>query len=190
MMRRMFMAAWLVVVWLALTSDVSFSGVAVATVLALALLTLFRPTSPTTTTRFRPMHVAGFVVYFLLEFLKANLQVAQAVLQPDLVRDRRAVVAVRIADASETTTTLLAMAVSLTPGTFILDLQRHPAVLFVHMLQFESVRQARLGVLEMERRLVAAFGPAGAAAQVVALMQQEAGAGSADGTGAEGKKEP
>jgi multicomponent Na+:H+ antiporter subunit E len=170
---RVFAAAWLVFVWLALTADTSAWGLVVAAVLAVALVTFFRPTSaPRRRGRFRPWHAAGFAMFFLMKFLDANLQVALAVLQPERVRHRRAIVAVRIAAPSETTTTLLAMAVSLTPGTFILELQRQPAVMFVHMLDLESVRAARLDVLDMERRIVEAFGPPGAGRQVLALMDE------------------
>lgn len=169
---RVITAVWLVFVWVALTADTSLWGVLVGTALAFLLLGLFRPTTrPRRGGRFHPLHAASFAIYFVLIFIRANLEVALAVLQPRRVLHRRGVIAVRIADATDTTTTLLAMAVSLTPGTFILELQRKPSVMFVHLLQFDSVRQARLDVLETERRIIKAFGPAEAVREIDGLKE-------------------
>ena len=171
MTSRVFTAAWLVFVWLALTADTSVVSGLTAAALAVLLLRLFRPAEATRRGgRFRPLHAASVALYFVFQFLEANLQVAFAVLQPGRVRHSRGIVAVQIADATEITARLLAMAVSLTPGTFILELQRKPSVMFVHVLQFDSVDRVRLDVLEMERRIVKAFGPPEALREVAALM--------------------
>ncbi|MGE3706220.1 MAG: Na+/H+ antiporter subunit E [Vicinamibacterales bacterium] len=186
---QVFGAAWLVFVWLALTADASRTGLAAAVALAAGLVTYFRLTgSARTRGRFHPLRAASFAAFFLVRFLHANLQVALAVLLPDRVRDRRAIVAVRIAAPNETTTTLLAMAVTLTPGTFILEVQRQPAVVFVHVLQFNSLWETRLDVLDLERRIVEAFGPPGAVREVLALMEEVRTERAANASGTARKK--
>lgn len=175
MMARLAAFAWLVGVWSALLGTVSPAGLFGGAALAAGLLWYFSPAPHTGgTVRVRPVHAAGFAAYFVVKFVKANVSVALAVLQPERVRRTRAVIGVPIVAASDTTTTLLASAVSLTPGMFFLELQRQPATLYVHVLQLTTVRAARLSILEMERRIALAVGPDGAAAEVQRLQARVA----------------
>lgn len=172
---------WLVFIWVALLGSLSPAGVLGGAVLAAGLLWYFSPAPRSEDViTFRPRHAAGLIGYFSIKFVQANIKVARAVIQPERVRFTRAVVGVPIVGASETATMLLANAVSLTPGTFFLELQRHPTTLYVHILQLTTVRQARLSILEMERRIVLAIGPDGAAEQVQQLQARVA-AGELDG---------
>jgi multicomponent Na+:H+ antiporter subunit E len=170
-MTRLVTFAWLVFLWVALLGSVSVASVLVGAVLSVGLLAYFRIThTPWESIAFRPLHIAAFMGFFAVKFLQANVQVALAVLRPARIQRRRAVVAVPIVGASEMTTLVLANAVCLTPGTFVLEMRSEPATLYVHVLQLSTARALRLGILEMERRIVLAVGPAGAAAHVNALM--------------------
>jgi multicomponent Na+:H+ antiporter subunit E len=170
MTRHLASGAWLLFVWMALTGTTSIAGVLIGTVAAAALISYFHPAhghaAPGT---FRPWYAAQFVGFFAVRFVHANLEVALAVLRPRRIHRSRAVVAVPVAAVTETTTTLLANAVSLTPGTFILEMQHDPPVMYVHVLRLVSVRATRLDIIEMERRIVLAFGPAGASDRVAAV---------------------
>lgn len=149
--------AWLSLVWVALLSDFSLVNIISGLVISTGLVTLFRPSrEPDREIRLRPLRMAIFILYFFAQFLRANLQVALAVLDPDRVRDRRAVIAVPIAAPNEIAVILLANAISLTPGTFIFEIQRDPPTLYVHILQLGTLREARLAILELEEYIARA----------------------------------
>lgn len=160
MTRRLPTIAWIVTVWLIASESFTIAGVAAAIVAALVLTTLFRhemvSTGPTT---FRPVAVLRFVAYFLAKLARANAQVALAVISPSRVKRRRGIVAVPITECSETIVWFLANAVSLTPGTSIVELKRDPDVFYVHVLLLTSVAEVQQEVLHMQRHLLLAFGP-------------------------------
>lgn len=167
--------AWLLFVWLALLGDISVLNVISGILIAVGLVTLFRPSRTVDRgIRLRPLGALIFLGYFLAQFLRANIQVALAVLDPERVRNRRAIIAVPIAAPNDIAVILLANAISLTPGTFILEMRHEPATLYVHILQLTTVREARLAILELERYIVRAVESPGALEQVEELMRQVA----------------
>jgi multicomponent Na+:H+ antiporter subunit E len=171
MMTRLATFAWLLFLWVALLGSASVASVLFGALLSAGLLIYFQPThTPWQSIRFRPLHAAGFLAFFAVKFAQANIQVALAVIDPERVRRKRAVIAVPIVDASEMTTLVLANAVCLTPGTFVLEMRSEPPTLYVHVLQLSTPRELRLGILEMERRIALAVGPKGAGDHVKSLM--------------------
>lgn len=175
MMARLATLGWLVFIWVALRGSLSIAGLVAGVALSALLLWYFSP-SPRTgeVVTLRPHYAIAFLGYFFVKFIEANLKVALAVLRPDRVRLTRAVIGVPIAAASETATMLLASAVSLTPGTFFMEVRRTPATMYVHVLELTTVRNARVSILEMERRINLAIGPPGAAAASAALQTRVA----------------
>lgn len=158
---------WLLFIWVTLLGDLTLMNVTMGVAICSAILLLFRSTRNTGERAvIRPWRVIEFAVYFARKFIQANFQVALAVIWPDRVRSRRAIIEVPFVHVSETATTLLTNAVSLTPGTFIVEMRSEPSVLYVHILQLSSIRDARLEIMEMERRIVLAVGPDGSAEQV------------------------
>lgn len=176
---------WLLLVWLALLGDLSPLTILTGVLLAVGLVTFFRPSR--TVDRqitIRPLGLAIFMGYFLLRFIRANIQVALAVIDPARVRDRRAVISVPIAAPNDIAMILLANAISLTPGTFILEMRREPPTLYVHVLQITTLREARLAILELERYVVRAVESPGAIERVEELMRQvDADASDGEGLG-------
>lgn len=160
MIRRAAAVTWIVVVWLIATGSVTPGAIIGGTITGLLLTRLFHLEAHDSG-RFtiRPIGMVRFAGYFLSNLARANAQVALAVVQPARVRHRRAIVAVPITECSETLTWFLANAVSLTPGTTIVDLRPDPTVLYLHVLLLTSVDDVRREVLEMQRRLLLAFGP-------------------------------
>jgi multicomponent Na+:H+ antiporter subunit E len=167
MMATLAAFVWLVLVWLSLTGSLAVGTIVTAVLVAALVLFYFQPAHRSRgETRFRPLFVLDFAWYFTVRFLQANLQVALAVIQPERVRTRRAIVAVPVVGASDTVLILLANAVTLTPGTFVLEIDRDPTCLYVHVLRLTTVREVQLEILEMERRLVRALGTRAALEQV------------------------
>ena len=78
-----------------------------------------------------------YVAVLAYQILKANLQVAWIVLHPDLPI-RPGVVRVRTSLKTTAARVALANSITLTPGTFTLDLDDADGVLYVHWLAVEA----------------------------------------------------
>jgi len=150
---------WLTVVWCAVMESVSV-GTIVAGALVGAALTLLFPSREEnlTDTRFRPIALVTMNAYLFWQLVRANLQVAWAVIAPTRAGLRRGILAVPLVPSSELVLNLLMNAVSLTPGTLILEVRREPLILYIHVLQLRSEADLHIEVLSMERRIVAALG--------------------------------
>lgn len=165
---------WLTAVWVALWGSLTaanvLGGLAVAVVL-LVLLPLPEVASPG---RVRPVALARLLVVFGYELVKASLTVVRQVVDPR-ARLRQAVVAVPVVGDSDWLLTLLANAVSLTPGTLSLELDRPGGVLYVHVLDLGGedggVQDVRRSILRMERLVLAALGPAEQVQRALAAEQ-------------------
>lgn len=151
---------WLVVVWVALWEDVSVANVAGGVVVGALLLAAFPhvdgmgPGPP----RIRPLGVLRFLLAFFEKLVEANLVVAWEVLTPNNEGVNEGVVAVPLETSSPLIVTTLANAISLTPGTLVIEVQREPSVLYVHVLHLRSIDQVRVDVLRLERLLLRAAG--------------------------------
>jgi multicomponent Na+:H+ antiporter subunit E len=69
------------------------------------------------------------------------------------------IVAVPLRGCSDAVATLIADAISLTPGTLTLELRRRPLTLFVHALDVRDVEQVQADVRRLEVLALKAFGP-------------------------------
>ena len=74
-----------------------------------------------------------YIAVFLLECIKANIDVAYRVLHPDLPI-RPGTVKVKVGLKSDMGLTLLANSITLTPGTTTVDIDKEKGVLYVHWL--------------------------------------------------------
>lgn len=81
----------------------------------------------------RYLWLAYYVVIFLWECLKANIDVAFRVLHPDLPI-RPGTIRVKTSLKSDAGLTFLANSLSLTPGNTTIDVDRDSGVLYVHRL--------------------------------------------------------
>lgn len=157
---RLGAVVWLTIVWCVVMESYRL-GTIVAGVLVASVLTLLFPSRSGTLsgTRFRPLAFVAMNASLFWELLKANVQVAWAVISPSRAGLRRGIVAVPIVPSTELVLNLLLNAVSLTPGTLILEVRREPLVLYIHVLQLRTEAAVHLEVLQMQRRIVAALGP-------------------------------
>ncbi|HRW36375.1 MAG: Na+/H+ antiporter subunit E [Acidimicrobiales bacterium] len=153
-------ALWLVVMWVLLWGDLTLPNVLSGTVIAIALVVAFPPDDTNDDpVVVRPIKALGFLLWFLWALVLTNVAVAKEVLAPASRSDiHPAVVAVPLRTTSGRLATLVANAITLTPGTLTIDARGRPAVLFVHVLSFESVEATRAEVADLERRIVEAFG--------------------------------
>ena len=96
----------------------------------------------------------GFLLYFLYELIKANLEVAYEVMTPSFSMDP-GIVRVPLDVRSDLEITLLANVISLTPGTLSLDVSTDRKVLYVHVMYVGDKEEFIEGIKNgFERRII------------------------------------
>lgn len=150
--------AALVAIWVALWQDVSVANVLSGLLVGAALLLVFRAKNDQPAWPIRPIPALKFAAYFMWKLVQASLVVAWEVATPRNSINE-GIVAVPIAGPSRGLVTLVANAISLTPGTLTIDADLEPPVLYVHVLHLGDVTVLREEILRLERLAIAAFAP-------------------------------
>ena len=167
MIVRVGAVVWLTVVWCAVMESVELGTVVAGALVASALVLLFPSRSaPLGRVRVQPLSFLVMNAVLFVDLVRANLQVAWAVIAPERAGLRRGIVAVPLPESSELVLDFLLNAVSLTPGTLILEVRREPTVLYIHVLQLRSEPDVHRAVLTIQRRMVAALGPRSALEEI------------------------
>ncbi|MEV5447941.1 Na+/H+ antiporter subunit E, partial [Streptomyces sp. NPDC052644] len=152
----------LVTVWVLLWGTLSWANVLGGLVVGLVVLTVFPLPPVTFAGRVHPVPLLRFALRFLRDLVVASVQIAALALRfghPPL----GAIIAVRLRVRSDLNLTLTAEALSLVPGSLIVEVDRDAGILYVHVLGVRDraeVERFRTGVLELEARLIAAIGSA------------------------------
>ncbi|MBM7076306.1 Na+/H+ antiporter subunit E [Micromonospora humida] len=152
----------LVTVWVLLWGTLSWANVLGGLVVGLVVLTVFPLPPVTFAGRVHPVPLLRFALRFLRDLVVASVQIAALALRfghPPL----GAIIAVRLRVRSDLNLTLTAEALSLVPGSLIVEVDRDAGILYVHVLGVRDraeVERFRDGVLELEARLIAAIGSA------------------------------
>jgi multicomponent Na+:H+ antiporter subunit E len=159
---------WLTAVWVGLWGSISAANVLGGLAVAVLLVGALPLEAVTGSGILRPLAALRFLATFARDLVSASVQVAVLVVHPRR-RLRQAVIAVPVPGASDALLTLLANAISLTPGTLTLEVDRPGSTLHVHALDVGSgphgVERLRSDVLGTARLAVLAFGsPAARAA--------------------------
>ena len=173
---RLLPLVWMVVVWVALWGDLSAANVASGVVVGVLVLALF-PLPPTVhrrPSRLRPVAAARFLAWFTWKLAEASAVVAWEAVTPRN-RINEGIVAIPIRGVSDGVITLVANAISLTPGTLTLEVRRRPAVLYVHVLHLHDIEAVRREIRHLEVLAIKAFGPLEAARAIAAGDDVELG---------------
>ncbi|WP_410812946.1 Na+/H+ antiporter subunit E [Micromonospora sp. 067-2] len=169
--------AWLVVVWSLLWGEVNWANLAGGLLVGGAVLLFFPLPAVTFSGRLRPWALLVFAARFGAELVSASLHVARIAVQPGY-RPRGAIIAVQLRVPTDLNLALTAEAVSLVPGTLILELDRDSATLYLHVLDTHGPAEltlARDRTLAVERRIIRAIG---SAAEVHLVQSGTAGRGT------------
>ncbi|MEU4691388.1 Na+/H+ antiporter subunit E [Actinoplanes sp. NPDC023714] len=153
-------AVALTVIWTLLWGGVTPITVVGGLLIAVVVLTVFPLPPVTYAGRIHPLGVLRFAVRFAADMVVASAQVALLAFRFGTTV-RSAVIAVRLRVPSDLGLTLTAEALSLVPGSLIVEVDRERGVLYVHVLgvsSLEEVERFRGEVLALERRIVDAFG--------------------------------
>lgn len=164
-MNRLAPTLFALVVWLALWGEVSVINVASGVLVVAVLALLFRP--EVRQHRLHTLALARLLLVFVWRLLSSSWTVVLAVLAPTPARLRSGVVGVRLSQPSTLVATIVADAISLTPGTLTLD-ARYPdeqsppdeaPVLYIHVLGLGDPAAIRDDVRSLERLVVSAVTP-------------------------------
>lgn len=156
-----YLVLWLTAVWVGLWGTVTPANVLGGLVVAAVLVATLPLNEVESEGVIRPLGVLRFVAHFAQDLVRASLQVAVLVLRPRRAL-RQAVIAVDVRGESDQLLTLLANAISLTPGTLTLEVDRPRSILYVHALDVgddpHGVERLRADILRVERLAVLAIG--------------------------------
>ncbi len=106
------------------------------------------------------MPLLRFWLHFLRDLVVASAQVAWLAVRVGPT-PRSAIIAARLRVNTDLNLTLTAEALSLLPGSLILEADRRTGTLYIHVLGVTSrdeVERFRRGVLELEARIIEAIG--------------------------------
>lgn len=148
----------LVAMWIALWGSLSWANLLGGVAAAVAVLLAYSTTTRRTPAyALRPLAALRFFAYFSWKLVEANAILAWEVVTPRN-RINEGIVAIPVQGYSDGLITLVANAITLTPGTVTLEVSRDPAVLYVHVLHLADIEAVRREVRHLEILAVRAFG--------------------------------
>lgn len=155
-MTRLVHLVFLVAIWILLWSDPSAANLVSGVVVAGAVVVVFRSRSAGDVV-LRPLAAISLLGFFLVQLIRSTFDVARAVIAPRR-HVHTGIVAVPLEECSDAIATLVADAISLTPGTLSIDLRRDPLTVYVHCLDARDPEQLHLDVRRLQTLAVNAFG--------------------------------
>jgi multicomponent Na+:H+ antiporter subunit E len=155
---RLLVLGWMTVLWVVLWRDASPANVLSGLAAALIVVTVF----PVRRARardhtLRPVRLLVFLGYFAWQLVVSNVVVAREILTPR-DRVRSGIVAVPVPACSDLVITIVANAITLTPGTLTLEVWRDPATLYVHVLHLDDLDEVRRDIRTLQTMVVRAIG--------------------------------
>ena len=163
------LVAWLTVVWVGLWGSVTVANVVGGLVVSVVLVLLLPPAPASGPAVLAPVPLLRFGLRFLADLVVSSVQVVRLVLGRRIAL-RQAIVAVQVPGASDTLLTVLADAISLTPGTLTVDVDPGTGTLYVHALDVgdgsQGVERVRTALQDQAHATVRALGSADARAHV------------------------
>jgi multicomponent Na+:H+ antiporter subunit E len=152
--------AWLVILWGAVWQDFSPGNLIFGLLIALVIVNLFYLPPVELSGRFNPLAASVFAGVFVYKVAAASLQVFWLALSrgPAL---RNAVVAVQLRSASDLIVTATGHAISLIPGSLVVDVDRSTSTLYLHVIDVsteEAAEDFRAEVRGIEAGLIKVMG--------------------------------
>lgn len=143
----------LALAWMALTGEFDPLNFAAGFLLGYLMLRLLqRPEDPKNYFQ-RAALIIHFAFFYLKELFIANLRVAGTVLSRKM-QMTPAVVAIPLEAKSGLSISLLSNLITLTPGSLTLDISADCSVLYVHTMYADDIDEFRLGIKDLERRVL------------------------------------
>jgi multicomponent Na+:H+ antiporter subunit E len=144
----------LALAWVAMTADFTPTNLALGFVLGYLILSFAQRILGPSNYFLKVRQVIGFIAFFLRELVLANLRVAYDVITPGY-HMRPAIVVVPLDVKTDLEITLLANLITVTPGSFSLDVSDDRSVLYVHAMYVDDPATFRREIKEgFERRVL------------------------------------
>ena len=156
-MRRPLFVVWLVVAWVLLWGRLSWANVLSGLLVVSVLLLVVPIGGESRRPIVRPIPLARLVGHFAVQLVRSNITLSRTILTPG-DRMRTGVIAVPLDDASDGILTVVINMAALTPGTLVVEVERDPTVLYVHVMAVHDREAVERELRECQRLAVAAFG--------------------------------
>lgn len=157
---RLIAAIGLVLVWTLLWGSFTWANVISGLVVAVVVLAAFPLPPVTYAGRIRPLRLLLFGLRFLRDLVVASVEIAALAFRFGHT-PHSAIIAVQLRVRSDLNITLTGEALSLVPGSLIVEVDQTTGTLYVHVLgvrDHTEVEHFRQSVLELEARIIAAVG--------------------------------
>ncbi len=149
----------LVVTWVLLQGGLTVANVLGGAALGVALVVIFPVSRDAVHHRLHPWALVKLVAFVLYSLVMSSWEVIKVIVRPTPTSLRSGIVRVPMDRESPLTVTIVANAVTLTPGTMTLTARVDPAELHIHVLGLADAGEFRESVYDLERRTVAALTP-------------------------------
>ncbi|WP_350227356.1 Na+/H+ antiporter subunit E [Agromyces marinus] len=166
--RQLPLLAGLIALWLFLWDHVDVLTITTGVILAIAVTRTFYLPPVLLSGRFDPWRGLLLGLRMMFDVAVASVQVSLRAVQPGW-QPTNAIIAVQLLTRSDLVTTLTAEAITVVPGTLVVDIDRERGLLYLHALgtRTESdLDRVRREVLGTEERIVLAIGTREQAAAV------------------------
>lgn len=151
---------WLVVLWVLLWGRVTPGLVVSGLVVASIAVALFPLPPLAIEGRVRPLAALRFGARFSWDVVRASVEVASLAVRRDQEAPT-AVIGVPLVTRSDLMLTLVSEVLSLVPGSLVVEVDRHDAIVYLHLIgvrDLDEVERERRRSLETEARMIRAFG--------------------------------
>lgn len=157
MIKQFLMNLLLSFIWVALTGSMYYTNFLFGFMLGFGILWIMNRNEFDRRYFNKVPRIISFVFYFLYQMIKANIQVAYDVMTPKYFM-RPGIVQYPMNARTDMEINLLAMMISLTPGTLIVDISEDKKNLYIHVMYLQDpetfVKETKIG---LERRLLEAI---------------------------------
>jgi multicomponent Na+:H+ antiporter subunit E len=159
-MTRLPSVVWLTLVWVLMWGTFSAASIVGGVLVAVLVTALFRLPPAPDRLPVRPLRLVGLILFLAYDLVVSGAEVSWQVLRHG-PRARGAIMVVPLISSSDRVVTVMANALSLSPGTMALQIDHDQDVWYVYALgprDRAAVERARRRVLDMQRRVLAALG--------------------------------
>lgn len=151
---------WLVLVWVLLWGTLSPVVLVGGVVAAVAVTWLFPARRPADRLRVRPLPLLGLAGFLAVDLVRSSLEVTAETLRRG-PRSRGAILELPLASTSDRVVAIVSGAYTLSPGTLVLQIDHVRSRWYIYVLgprDDREIERARARALDVQRRVVAAFG--------------------------------
>lgn len=162
LLRQLPFFLWLIVVWMALWGQLNGLVLITGVLVALFVVRAFYLPPAEAPARFNPYRFAILLSRFVFDLALASFGVSWQAVRPRPI-GASSIIQVDLRTRSDLIMTLTAVAITLIPGSFVLEADRTSTTLYLHVLGATTIGEGekmRATVFALEERIIRALGTA------------------------------